>query len=328
MTGNSRRWLPTAVVVLAVAAMGVAARRTGGMDAGPSDGLWKDLRPLAAVLVVVVLLVVVSRYARHRDDEYGLLHRAGTATGVLLAIAAVLTPVGLILLGRQPSRKAPTEVIEQVSTTSTVSASKSASRLKHAAPAQDSRWIGFVARSVLLLIVAAVIVLIVYGIVRLLRGRLSIGSATPVLEFDALDADLEQLAEAVAAGSDALAYEGDAREAVIACYAAMEDALGSGGNGRRDTDTPEEFLTRITGAKLIPAGPAQRLTELFREARFSRHPIAEPKREQAREALSAIAEHLRARAVEAQAAAEARIAAARGAAAGAEPAAPGAGGRR
>jgi len=50
MTGNSRRWLPTVIVVLAVAAMGVAARRDSGLDAGTADGLWKGVRPAAAIL--------------------------------------------------------------------------------------------------------------------------------------------------------------------------------------------------------------------------------------------------------------------------------------
>ena len=38
MTGNPRRWLPAAVVLTAVAAMGVAARRTGRLDAGLAAG--------------------------------------------------------------------------------------------------------------------------------------------------------------------------------------------------------------------------------------------------------------------------------------------------
>ena len=151
---------------------------------------------------------------------------------------------------------------------------------------------------VLLLIAVAVLALLVYLLFRLLARRLFPRSDTLLVDFDPLAAELEELEEAVAAGTEALEYEGDAREAVIACYSAMEQAVSAGGSGRRATDTPEEFLRRVTASKLIPERPAGRLTELFREARFSRHPIAESQRDEAREALREISEHVRARAAE------------------------------
>jgi len=90
----------------------------------------------------------------------------------------------------------------------------------------------------------------------------------------------------------------------------MELAVTAGGVSRKATDTPEEFLRRVTAAKLIPDDPARRLTDLFREARFSRHRIGEEKRDAAREALREISEHLRLRAEElAAATARARAAA-------------------
>lgn len=324
MTGNSRRWLPTVIVVLAVAAMGVAARRDTGLDAGTADGLWKDLRPLAAILAAIALVVVTVRFARYRDDGYGMLRRAGVATAWLLAAAAVLTPVGLLFFGRQSPPKPLPSGYQQVSRSSQSGSSSPDRPVASSHGTKGLTFPDYIARTILYLVLAAAIALVAYGVIRLLRRRWFSRADVPVADFDELDADVEQLTEAIAAGRRALADEGEAREAVIACYAAMENALSAQGNGRRAADTPEEFLRRVTGARLIPAEPAERLTDLFREARFSRHPIDEAKRGQAREALNVIAEHLRARAAEALAAAEARVAAATAAAT----AGPGAEGRR
>jgi hypothetical protein len=318
MTGDNRRWLPTAIVVLAVAALGVAARRAGGLDAGTADGLAEDLRPVGALLAVLVLVITAVTFAKHRDDGFGALHRAGTATALLLAGAAVLTPIGLLFLGRQSAPKPVPEShnVDDASISST--RTRPPETIHHGKQGQDSRVGDFVAHAVLYLIMAAAVALIGYALYRLLRHRWFSRLHVPILEFTELaDAELEQLAEAVAAGSEALAYQGDAREAVIACYAAMEEALGAAGSGRRAADTPEDFLQRVTGARLIPAEPARRLTELFREARFSRHPITEAQRDQARDALAAIAEHLRARKAEAQARVDAARAAEAARAAGA-----------
>ncbi|NUR61128.1 MAG: DUF4129 domain-containing protein, partial [Catenulispora sp.] len=308
MTGNSRRWVPTAIVVLAVAALGVAARRAGGLDAGAADGLAKDLRPVGALLAVLVLVIAAVSFAKHRDDGFGALHRAGTATALLLVAAAVLTPIGLLTLGRQsPSKPARPAHIEDDSTT-TPTRTMPPGVFRNGIQGKDSGVADFVVNVVMYLIAAAALALLGYGLYRLLRRRWFTRLRLPVLEFGELpDADLEQLAEAVAAGSEALAYQGEAREAVIACYAAMEEVLGAAGSGRREADTPEDFLQRVTGTRLIPAEPARRLTELFREARFSRHPIAEAQRGEARDALAAIAEHLRARTAEAQARVDADV---------------------
>jgi hypothetical protein len=42
----------------------------------------------------------------------------------------------------------------------------------------------------------------------------------------------------------------------------------------------------------VSAGPASTLTELFREARFSRHPMGEPHRRAAEDALRAVRDEL------------------------------------
>jgi hypothetical protein len=302
MTGNTKRWLPSAVVVLAITAMAAAARRDTSVDAGLADGLWKGARPAMTLLAVISLVVVAATYAKHRDDGFGLLRRAGTATGALLAIAAVLTPIGLVILGRQDQSRLQPQT-DQGTPPPLPRRSVSGQTLTPAVPHQGWNGYSAIGKAVLYLVAAAAVGILVYALVRFLTRNWRHRPGLAPVDFEPLNPVVEQLAEAVAAGTEALEYRGEAREAVIACYAAMEQALsGAGGTERRAADTPEEFLSRVTAAQVIPGAPARRLTELFREARFSRHAITEDKRDTAREALAAISEHLRVKA-EAEAAA-------------------------
>jgi hypothetical protein len=295
MTGNPRRWLPAAVVILAVAAMAAASRHDGPLNPGVGSGLWEGARPAVALAAVVVLVVVATNFTKHRDDGYGVLRRAGTATAVLLTVAAVLTPIGLLFLGRKPQPPPAQQVAPDTSNGPPRFRSQSGENFRTGSGHGDKPIADWIVRGVLFLIMAAAFALIVYVLVRLLPRRW-FKQPVPMIDFEPLAPELEQLAEAVAAGTEALEYAGDAREAVIACYSAMELAVSAGGGLRRATDTPEEFLRRVTAAKLIPEDPARRLTDLFREARFSHHPIAESQRDAARAALHAISEHLRERA--------------------------------
>ena len=103
-------------------------------------------------------------------------------------------------------------------------------------------------------------------------------------ESDAPDAAV--LGSAVRAGEAALTTAADPRMAIIACYEAMEAVLAEHGSARNDSDTPSEFLNRAVGAGLIRSDAAGALTDLFREARFSRHPLGERDREAAIGALA------------------------------------------
>jgi hypothetical protein len=100
------------------------------------------------------------------------------------------------------------------------------------------------------------------------------------------------LADAVAAGTAALGATPGAREAIIACYAAMEASLAAAGSPRRAADTPEELLNRAEGDGIIRTPAARRLTGLFREARFSPHRLAGAQRQAALAALGDIGDDL------------------------------------
>lgn len=76
------------------------------------------------------------------------------------------------------------------------------------------------------------------------------------------------------------------RAAVIRTYARMQGALSRQGVERLDSDAPREYLARARSALSRSDAVLTRLTELFEEARFSEHPMGEPMRIEATEALA------------------------------------------
>jgi Domain of unknown function (DUF4129) len=113
------------------------------------------------------------------------------------------------------------------------------------------------------------------------------------------DGASEPLAAAVAEVLDdvieQLRNEPDARRAVIAAYARMEDVFARHGLPRRPSETPLEFLARALEAVTEPE-PARRLTDLFELAMFSTRPFDRVAQDEAVDALVAVRDDLRRRA--------------------------------
>lgn len=150
----------------------------------------------------------------------------------------------------------------------------------------------------------------IYIIVRLIRRPIPApiqGLALPAQEI-VDDAELER---AMLAGRGAL--QGEARAAIIACYAAMEDSLSAAGVTLLNSDSPADLLARAAAGGLIRGGAPGRLAELFREARFSTHELDESKITDARAALDEILAQVTARLQEAAARATAEAEAAQAA---------------
>ncbi|MDH6126378.1 DUF4129 domain-containing protein [Kitasatospora sp. GP82] len=143
--------------------------------------------------------------------------------------------------------------------------------------------------------VAALVVVAVVGAVLVwLRMRSARRRPAVTASSDTATAE-EALAEAVESGLRALRGD-DARTAVIACYAAMERSLGASGVTRRISDSPTDLLERAVADGAVPGVHARALTGLFREARYSSHPMDDTQVQKARAALDAIAARLAERA--------------------------------
>jgi hypothetical protein len=83
----------------------------------------------------------------------------------------------------------------------------------------------------------------------------------------------EDFAASIGDAIDDLENEPDARRAVIAAYARMENVLARNGLKRRPSETPVEYLRRILLGLTSRGDSVSRLTSLFEQAKFSRHEI-------------------------------------------------------
>lgn len=115
-------------------------------------------------------------------------------------------------------------------------------------------------------------------------------------------AEEEQLVALLEATSDEVRYqalaEGDPRNAVVACWVALEDAVHRSGLREDRARTAAELTRSVLGRWDVDPGAITTLSEAYREARFSRHPVSEEQREAAVGALERIHVDLRRRAHE------------------------------
>ena len=109
-------------------------------------------------------------------------------------------------------------------------------------------------------------------------------------------ARLAQEIAADAAEQDAVLRDGDARNAIVAAWQRFEVQGAAAGVGRQPWETSSEYALRILDLVSADAGATHRLARLYREARFSDHPITEEHRARALDALAVIRRSLGVRA--------------------------------
>jgi hypothetical protein len=84
------------------------------------------------------------------------------------------------------------------------------------------------------------------------------------------------------------------RQAIIACYAAMEHELRHfPGAVPQDFDTPTEVLARAVEHHALHVDDAAELVDLFEEARFSPHVMTEADRNNALRVLQLVLDDMR-----------------------------------
>ncbi|MFF0016339.1 DUF4129 domain-containing protein [Streptomyces sp. NPDC005374] len=149
--------------------------------------------------------------------------------------------------------------------------------------------------------IALLVVVVMIAGLRLWRYLTRAPAPEASATYTALDDEQESLAQAVDSGRRALLDEADARAAVIACYAALEKSLADSGVTRRASDSPQDLLERAVAGGLSTGAAAAALTALFREARYSTHPMDGSHRDRAAAALAEIADGLRSRTSEPEA---------------------------
>lgn len=141
-------------------------------------------------------------------------------------------------------------------------------------------------RVVLVLVVVVALVLAVRALLRRL-GR------DPVTVKDEVrSARLPDVLLAGVRESEAQLDHGTSSEAVINAWLTLERTAREVGIGADDSRTPAELVSRVLDQHRVDRTAIERLAALYREARFSEHPITEEHRSAARGALRTVREDL------------------------------------
>lgn len=288
----------TGVVVAAIAVAALILRPDGGF-LGRGRGPLGAHTPVVLGLALVALVAGLTLYGRVQRgpaDERRLgpaEQRLADVTEYVLRIAPFAVPAALFLLhrfgalrGRGGHGKVPRPIFTsgpRPLPTPSVHPRPHRGSVHHFGLFHVLLTIGL-GLLALAVLVAAVLVW------RALRAR-SRQAPAPGTPFED-DDERELLAQAVDSGRRALLGGRDARAAVIACYAAMEESLAASGVVRHASDSPQDLLERAVADGLPAQGAATELTALFREARYSRHPMDDGHRDRAAAALAEIADRL------------------------------------
>lgn len=153
-----------------------------------------------------------------------------------------------------------------------------------------------------LLLLAALVALSLGLVARLRmslrRRRLSGDQLRPTLmpspQPDPEDESDEALAEALDGALDDLTRS-SARNSIVAAWLRLEQATESEWFVRNPADTPSEFAERVLSSYRLDEGAIGRLAGLYREARFSTHPVTESQRDEAATCLATLLDGLRTR---------------------------------
>ena len=141
-------------------------------------------------------------------------------------------------------------------------------------------------RALLVVIVVVAALLVVRAVVRRLHPH-------PVTHKDEVEGPM--LPDVLLAGvraSEAQLDRGTSGEAVINAWLTLERTAVAIGVDDDRSRTPAELVATLLAGQDVDRTAIERLAELYREARFSTHPVREDQREAAREALRTVREDL------------------------------------
>ncbi len=112
------------------------------------------------------------------------------------------------------------------------------------------------------------------------------------VDFDALDDVAASISADAAAQQEAL-RRGEPRNAIVECWLRVESSIVDAGIARDPSDTSTELTQRVLESQNLDPSAIATLASLYREARFSDHPMTEASRQRAIEALHAVHDGLR-----------------------------------
>jgi hypothetical protein len=114
--------------------------------------------------------------------------------------------------------------------------------------------------------------------------------AAPLVDFDVLPAAkeiAERLTEDAEAQRAAIAH-GEPRNGIVRCWLLLQESIAAAGIPPGQAETSTEFTVRVLHTLDLDPRAIQQLSELYREARFSHHPLGEDARAKAAAALDVL----------------------------------------
>lgn len=298
-------------VIVVIALMAVAAIALRGFIPGAEPVTERERpasNPAALVIVIVMVCAAVAIIAfsivfRLRDRtatpaSAAPLPRGSGGLGrpswrfTLVVLALVIGWLLLVLLlarlggpSDQPVSATPTDV----ETTSPTSDTAAQTDPADPDPESDSNVIGYLVPPMLILMM-----LVIVG-TAIASRRQRPGPARYTEDIDdraetTTTAAGDSLVRAAEVGlAEIVDRTREPREAIIACYAAMERELTMvPGAAPLDCDTPSEVLARAVHNRALRADSATELVDLFEEARFSPHVMTEAHRDAAMAVLERV----------------------------------------
>ncbi len=299
------------VVALLVLLLVVSAALRGYLPASHQEGRGEPAGSRAALIFVVaalgvtLALVAIAVIARLRDPRAAapqagqLSEMLGTGRGrpswrvLLIGLAVIVAWLLIVLVA---SRLSAPHGVGQAQPPPAAGASPSEQVNAQPPPPshpQDGDMFG-----ILLAATVPMMLIIVAGTLVMSRRRWR--AATPGIVADdqaespAPPTRSESLARAAERGlAEMTDLSREPREAIIACYAAMERELANvPGAAPQDFDTPTEVLARAVDHHVLHADNAVQLVNLFAEARFSPHVMNEGHRDVAVRVLRLVLDEL------------------------------------
>ncbi len=293
------------LMVVAAALRGYlpAHQRTSGEPASNGAASLAFIVTLIGVSLVIIVVAVITRLRDPRTvpRRTGDLPEAvGGNIGrpswrvVLIGLAilmawllAVLLLTRLVHHGFAAQVSAPGSSVPAAGDQATA---PSSTRQPKSSPDNSRDVLGYLGTS-------TVITLVILVVATLLASRRRQHVPTNVVvtdaaagEFPAAPLASESLARAAERGLAVIEdLSREPREAIIACYAAMERELANiPGSAPQEFDTATEVLARAVKQQALQADNAAQLVNLFAEARFSPHVMNEQHRELAVSALQLV----------------------------------------
>lgn len=304
------------VVVLIVLLLLVAAALRGYLPAQNRStreliGNRAALMIIVAILSVTLALLAIAVIGRLRDpravaphtrdlsEMLGAGRRRANWRVLLIGLAVIVA--WLLIAWLLARLSVPHDSSSQVASTNpTATATGARTAPPPPPPAQNPPQGSGDMFKVLLAGAIPMLVIIVAGAILMSRRRWR--TVTPTTTMDNQDAQesaaappqSESLVRAAEIGLAEIAdLSREPREAIIACYAAMERELANVPDAvPQDFDTPTEVLARAVEHHALHADNAARLVNLFAEARFSSHVMNEDHREVAVRVLRLVLDEL------------------------------------